>query len=75
MSDHIQQHTTPHGHKGVTTGHSHGHGGPASPFTEAEWKEFHKSDIGAGGAVIVLMTAIFSIGLLLYTVVAFFVAA
>lgn len=46
----------------------------ALPFTEADREEFHKSDIQAGGAVIVLMTAIFSIGLILYTVVAIVVA-
>ncbi len=68
MSDpHIQ--TQPHGH-----GHSHDAPHAASPFTAAQWKEFQKSDIGAGGAVIVLMTAIFSIGLALYTVVAIVVA-
>ena len=38
-------------------------GGVASPFTpEAEKKEFEKDDIQAGGAVMVLMTAIFIIG-------------
>lgn len=72
MSDHIQQTPAPHGHHGAPTGHGHSH---ASPFSEAEWKEFHKSDVGAGGAVIVLMTAIFSIGLLLYSVIAFIVSA
>jgi hypothetical protein len=40
------------------------------PFSEAELKEFHRDDIQAGGAVVVLMTAIFGIGLVLYTVVA-----
>lgn len=54
----------PHGH----------HHGPALPFTDAQMQELHKSDIGAGGAVIVLMTAIFTIGLALYTVIAIVVA-
>jgi hypothetical protein len=46
-----------------------------SPFSDADWQEFHKSDINAGAAVIVLMTAIFSIGLVLYSVIAIVVAS
>jgi hypothetical protein len=66
----------PHGGHGVQTDELHGHHGAAValPFTEADREEFQKSDIQAGGAVIVLMTAIFSIGLILYTVVAIVVA-
>jgi hypothetical protein len=44
-------------------------------WTAEEWEEFHKSDRGAGGAVVVLMTAIFSIGLVLYSVIAIVVAS
>ena len=55
---------------------SHAHGSPAaSPFTDAQWHEFHESDKGAGAAVIILMSAIFSIGLVLYTIVAVIVAS
>jgi hypothetical protein len=54
--------------------HGHHGGGVAIPFGEAELNEFHKDDIHAGGAVIVLMTAIFTIGLILYTVVTVVVA-
>lgn len=64
---------------GITT--AHGHGGPghhgaavAVPFGEADLAEFHKNDIQAGGAIIVLMTAIFTIGLILYSVIAVVVA-
>jgi hypothetical protein len=46
----------------------------ALPFSEAEWKEFHESDKGAGGAIIVLMGTIFSIGLVLYATIAIIVA-
>lgn len=47
-----------------------GHAAPTtSPFTEADWKAFQKDDILAGSAVVVLMTAIFSIGVILYTIV------
>lgn len=35
-------------------------------FTDAEWHQFQSDDRHAGGAVLVLMTAIFSIGLVLY---------
>jgi hypothetical protein len=60
--------------QGITPTHAAHHAAhPAArtlPFSEADWNEFQKSDIGAGGAVVVLMTAIFSIGLVLYTVIA-----
>ena len=42
---------------------------PGLPFSEADWKEFHSEDIKAGRAVVVLMTAIFSMGVILYTIV------
>jgi hypothetical protein len=74
MSDPNIQQQTDH-HQQPAHGHDHGHHKSESPFTPAQWKEFHKSDIGAGGAVIVLMTAIFSIGLVLYAVIAIVVAS
>jgi hypothetical protein len=45
-----------------------------NPFTEAEWHDFHTADKGAGAAVIVLMTSIFTIGLFLYATIAIIVA-
>lgn len=57
----------PHGH--------HGKSVAGLPFSEADWQAFKKDDIGAGGAVIVLMAAIFSIGLFLYTIIAVVVAS
>ena len=51
----------------------HGHGYDANDrpyFPASEWEQFQKDDKRAGGAVIVLMTAIFSIGLFLYAVIA-----
>ena len=39
------------------------------PYSEADWHEFHQEDIKAGKAVVVLMTAIFSLGVVLYTIV------
>ena len=39
------------------------------PFSEAQWHEFHKEDVQAGRAVVVLMTVIFSMGVVLYSVV------
>jgi hypothetical protein len=56
------------------TTHPHGHAA-ALPFNDEQWQEFHKSDIGAGGAIVVLMTAIFGIGLVMYAVIAFVVAS
>jgi hypothetical protein len=78
----MSEHVTPGGHGGAAAdhGHSHGHGhdhGPSHghghapfPFTPEEKKEFEQDDIAAGRAVVVLMAAIFCVGLVLYTVVA-----
>jgi hypothetical protein len=49
------------------------HGSEDMPyFPAAQWDEFKKEDIHAGAMVILLMTCIFGIGLVLYTVVAYF---
>ncbi len=45
------------------------------PFSEAEWEKLRKEDVRGGGTVVVLMAAIFTIGLILYTVVLFSVLA
>jgi hypothetical protein len=47
----------------------------ASPFSEAEVQEFHKSDVQAGATFVILITSIFVIGLGLYSVVLGFVMA
>jgi hypothetical protein len=69
--------THEHGGHGIQKDAPHGHHGAAVslPFGEADLAEFHKNDIQAGGAIIVLMTAIFSIGLILYSVIAIVVAS
>jgi hypothetical protein len=45
------------------------HGPDETPFTETQLKQFQDDDKHAGGAVVVLMTAIFTIGLILYSIV------
>ena len=44
---------------------------PANPlhFSEAEWEQLQSDDRHAGAAVLALMTCIFAIGLVLYTIV------
>ncbi len=46
-----------------------GHGSTPAPFSEQQLQQFHADDTHGGGAVVVLMTAIFTIGLILYSVV------
>ena len=53
----------------------HGHSTPSLPFTDDDLAEFRSSDVGAGAAVVLLMSAIFTIGLILYTIVALTVAS
>jgi hypothetical protein len=51
--------------------HTAAPGTPTSlPFSEAEVEEFHASDIAAGKVIILLMTGIFTTGLVLYAIVA-----
>jgi hypothetical protein len=53
---------------------THGHDTHASTerphFSAAEWEQFQKDDVTAGGAIVLLMGGIFSIGLILYFIVA-----
>ena len=59
------------GHEGIQHGAAHA----PQPFTEAEIAEFQRSDRQAGGAVIVLMAAIFTIGVLLYGAIDYLITA
>ncbi len=47
----------------------------AGPFSAADWAAFRAEDFAAGKAVVVLMLSIFTIGVVLYSVVAYFVAS
>jgi hypothetical protein len=58
----------PHTHHGITPSAAHGGSSPLH-FTPAEWQQFRDSDLAAGKAVVLLMTAIFTIGLLLYATI------
>ncbi|MHB1425264.1 MAG: hypothetical protein ACYC3I_19010 [Gemmataceae bacterium] len=66
----------------MNEGHEHGShsrditisGGPGQPplhFTPEEWQGFRNSDMGAGRSVVLLMGGIFTVGLVLYSVVAY----
>jgi len=52
---------------------SHDHPAPASTFTDADWATFQADDFSAGKAVVLLMLCIFSTGVFIYSVVAFWV--
>lgn len=51
------EHTDHHGHEATAT---------QPRFTDTEWDQFQSDDRQAGGAVLLLMTGIFTIGLVLY---------
>jgi len=53
---------------------SHSDHDAAAPFTDAEIERFQQEDRYAGGAVVVLMASIFSIGVVLYSIVLLSVA-
>lgn len=48
-----------------------GLGKPALHFTPEEWQSYRQSDRGAARSVVLLMGSIFTIGLALYSVVAY----
>jgi hypothetical protein len=66
---HGGEHDHGHAHEGAT---HHPNGRPIY-FSEQEWADFQRSDRAAGGLVVALMTAIFTIGLVLYTTIAIIV--
>ncbi len=45
--------------------------GPPLHFTPEEWDQYRKSDMGAAKSVVLLMGGIFTIGLALYSTVAY----
>ena len=56
--------------------HDHGHHDGERPyFPAAEWEAFQKDDITVGKAVILLISGIFTVGLVLYVIVALTVRA
>jgi hypothetical protein len=59
-------HDAPHG---IQIGHGHGAAMALNPFTDAEIARFQRADRWAGGTIVVLMGSIFSIGVVLYTIV------
>jgi hypothetical protein len=49
--------------------HPEQHGDTKLHFTAAEWEQFRGSDLAACKAVVLLMTGIFTIGLILYATI------
>ncbi len=63
----------PHGH-GASSQDVSVPGGPGKPplhFTPDEWDQYRRSDVNAGRSVVLLMGGIFTIGLILYSTVAY----
>ena len=49
---------------------------PGTPlFPEAEWQDFRRADMAMGRTIVVLMAAIFSIGLVMYAAIALIAAS
>ena len=69
MSDQHAHHESFSEHP-MHAGHGHRDHAASAPFTDAEIEHFHKEDLAAGTAVVCLMVGIFSIGVVLYTIVA-----
>jgi hypothetical protein len=46
-----------------------------APFSEAEWSQLRAEDFAAAAAIVTLMVSIFSIGVVLYSIVAWAVAS
>jgi hypothetical protein len=69
-------HDHPHTHEpGHVCGHEHAHGHahlhePEIPFSDTEWQALRTEDMKGAMAVVGLMVGIFTIGLVLYLIVA-----
>ena len=72
-NENITASVPPHHHV-TDTPPASSHAAPTAHFTEADWDVFRAEDFAAGKAVVILMLAIFSMGVVLYSVVAYFVA-
>jgi hypothetical protein len=46
-----------------------------APFSDAEWSQLRAEDYAAATAIVTLMVSIFSIGVILYSIVAWAVAS
>jgi hypothetical protein len=77
--------TEPHDHEhgiqhaaadGITHHHGPSHGGrsAAALISEEEYRQYQRSDLGAGKVVVALMAGIFTVGLLLYATILIIVA-
>ncbi len=67
-----------HGAEHITAdpGHAHDHHADAAlPFTDAELNSFHHDDRVAASAIVLLISGIFVIGVILYTIVDLAVSA
>jgi hypothetical protein len=42
----------------------------AAPFSDEEWAQLHAEDFAGASAIVILMVAIFCIGIVIYTFVA-----
>ena len=60
-------HSLGHGASGSATGQTH--------FPDAEWNGFRNDDLDAARHIIYLMVGIFTMGLVLYAVVCYFVVS
>ena len=49
----------------------HGHGAVALPFSAEEWRQFREDDLTGAKSIVGLMAGIFTIGLLMYAVIAY----
>ena len=55
----------------MTNSHSHeAHAATSAPFSDSDIAQFHGQDLYAAKVVVCLMVGIFSVGVVLYTIVA-----
>jgi hypothetical protein len=72
MSEHAANEHIAAGEPGAH-GHDSAHLAAAAHFTDAEWANFQREDYSAGRAVVVLMLSIFLTGVVIYSIVAYWV--
>ena len=75
QNEHIAPGDPNHQAGGIQVHHADGaHHADGTPYSDTERATFRNEDFAAGKAVVLLMLGIFSMGVVLYSAVAYFVA-
>ena len=65
----------PHAPAAAAHSHEAGHAAHSLPFTDAEWQQLQAADLAAGRAIVTLLLGVFSIGVVIYSIVCYAISS